>query len=242
MTIFGMMGPSRFLLLFADGPSILFEFAGSEHLAHGALTVDEIRPAPGITANSGPLFLNSICSFAAELAADCRRHMGGAGCTLAVERIDFLFTDALRAEGLALLDATEIFLEARRIKQPEEIAVIRQAVLRVEHALGSVKQALHAGISEVEVWAPFHHALIALGGEYVSTRLLQSGPNTFPYFQEAGERIICDGDLLCGCYRLRRLRCRPVPNFSLWRTSAKPTPTCALWTCTRTTTTQCGNA
>jgi Xaa-Pro aminopeptidase len=197
MTIFGMMGPSRFLLLFADGPSILFEFAGSEHLAHGALTVDEIRPAPGITANSGPLFLNSICSFAAELAADCRRHMGGAGCTLAVERIDFLFTDALRAEGLALLDATEIFLEARRIKQPEEIAVIRQAVLRVEHALGSVKQALHAGISEVEVWAPFHHALIALGGEYVSTRLLQSGPNTFPYFQEAGERIICDGDLLC---------------------------------------------
>jgi Xaa-Pro aminopeptidase len=197
MTIFGMMGPSRFLLLFADGPSILFEFAGSEHLAHGALTVDEIRPAPGITANSGPLFLNSICSFAAELAADCRRHMGGAGCTLAVERIDFLFTDALRAEGLALLDATEIFLEARRIKQPEEIAVIRQAVLRVEHALGSVEQALHAGISEVEVWAPFHHALIALGGEYVSTRLLQSGPNTFPYFQEAGERIICDGDLLC---------------------------------------------
>lgn len=197
MTIFGMMGPSRFLLLFADGPSILFEFAGSEHLAHGALTVDEIRPAPGITANSGPLFLNSICSFAAELAADCRRHMGGAGCTLAVERIDFLFTDALRAEGLALLDATEIFLEARRIKQPEEVAVIRQAVLRVEHALGSVEQALHAGISEVEVWAPFHHALIALGGEYVSTRLLQSGPNTFPYFQEAGERIICDGELLC---------------------------------------------
>ena len=47
MTIFGMMGPSRFLLLFADGPSILFEFAGSEHLAHGALTVDEIRPISG---------------------------------------------------------------------------------------------------------------------------------------------------------------------------------------------------
>jgi Xaa-Pro aminopeptidase len=197
MTVFGMMGPSRFLLLFADGPSILFEFAGSEHLANRAPTVDEIRLAPGITANSGPSFRRSISAFAAAVAADCRRYLGSTGCELAIERIDFLFTDALRAEGLALLDATEVFLEARLIKQPEEITVIRQAVQRVEQALGCVEQALHAGLSEVEVWAPFHSSLISLGGEYVSTRLLQSGSNTFPYFQEAGERIICDGDLVC---------------------------------------------
>jgi Xaa-Pro aminopeptidase len=200
MTIFGMMGPSRFLLLFADGPSILFEFAGSEHLANAYTTVDEVRPAPGITANSGPGFRIAARAFAAEIAADCRRQLGhkmGPGIALAVERVDFLLTDGLRLEGLTLGDATEVFLEARRIKQAEEIAVLREAVQRVEHAVGCVEHAVKAGKTEVEVWAAFHQDLIALGGEYVSTRLLQSGPNTFPYFKEAAERVICDGDLLC---------------------------------------------
>ncbi len=203
MTIFGMMGPSRFLLLFAEGPSVLFEFGGSEHLADGMTTVDEVRVAPGITANSGPGFRAAIATFAAEIAADCRLHLGcrtgstGVPIELAVERVDFLVTDALRAEGLILLDATEVFLDARRIKQPEEITVLRQAVHRVEHAVGSVERALKAGATEVQVWAAFHQDLIARGGEYVSTRLLQSGQNTFPYFREAGERVISDGDLLC---------------------------------------------
>lgn len=200
MTVFGMMGPSRFLLLFSDGPSVLFEFAGSEHLARGVSTVDEVRPAPGITANSGPGFQASVRAFAAELVADCRRQMGarkGMTTALAVERVDFLLTDALRAEGLVLQDATEVFLDARRIKQPEELWVLREAVTRVEQAVGCVERALRAGMTEVAVWAAFHHDLIARGGEYVSTRLLQSGPNTFPYFQEAGERVLRDGDLLC---------------------------------------------
>lgn len=200
MTIFGMMGPSRFLLLFANGPSILFEFAGSEHLADALVTVDEVRPAPGITANSGPGFRAAATAFAGEIAADCRRQAGygkDKSFELAVERVDFLLTDALRTEGLPLLDATEVFLEARLIKQPPEIAVLRQAVQRVEHAVGCVEQSLTAGATEVEVWAAFHRDLIALGGEYVSTRLLQSGQNTFPYFKEAGERVIHDGDLLC---------------------------------------------
>lgn len=200
MTIFGMMGPSRFLLLFAHGPSILFEFAGSEHLANTHATVNEVRPAPGITANSGPGFRIAASAFAAEIAADCRHQLGhqmDLGVGLAVERIDFLLTDSLRLAGLTLVDATEVFLEARRIKQAEEIEVLRQAVQRVEHAVGCVEQVLKAGKTEVEVWAAFHQDLIARGGEYVSTRLLQSGPNTFPYFKEASERAICDGDLLC---------------------------------------------
>ena len=49
----------------------------------------------------------------------------------------------------------------------------------------------------MEVWAAFHRDLIAREGEYISTRLLQGGPNTFPYFKEAGSRPLVDGDLLC---------------------------------------------
>jgi Xaa-Pro dipeptidase len=196
MTVFGMMGPSRFLLLFADGPSILFEFAGCEHLAAGYSTVSEVRAAPGITANSGPSFLDGLGSFAAEIADECVRVLGR-DVQLAVERVDFQFTDALRRLGISLADATSIFLEARRIKQPPELAMMREAIHRVEHGVESVEGAIRPGVSEVEVWAAFHHDLIASEGEYVSTRLLQGGPNTFPYFQEAGSRRLVDGDLVC---------------------------------------------
>jgi len=56
---------------------------------------------------------------------------------------------------------------------------------------------LHAGATEVEVWSRFHQHLVANGGEYVSTRLVQSGDRIFPYFREAGANIISDGDLFC---------------------------------------------
>jgi Xaa-Pro dipeptidase len=205
MTVFGMMGPSRFLLLFAEGPSILFEFAGSEHLAtpmldgHGAqgsATVDEVRRAPGITPNSGPSYANSASSFADEIRTLCEAHLGS-GTRLGIERVDFEFTDLLRAHGLSLSNATETFLEARRIKQASELVVMREAVQRVEIGLGSMERSLKAGVSEVELWALLHHDLIAGDGEYISTRLAQSGPKTFPYFQEASTRTVADGDLFC---------------------------------------------
>jgi Xaa-Pro aminopeptidase len=47
------------------------------------------------------------------------------------------------------------------------------------------------------VWAELHRALIAGGGEYLETRLFNSGRRTNPWFQEAGSKIIEAGDLVC---------------------------------------------
>jgi Xaa-Pro dipeptidase len=205
MTVFGMMGPSRFLLLFAVGPCVLFEFAGSEHLAasasHGSApvslaTVDQVRAAPGITPNSGPHYAVDAQTFADEIASLCDEHLDSSA-RFGVERVDFEFTDLLRAHNLQLMNATETILEARRIKQTSELVVMREAVRRVEDGLSSMENALRAGVTEVELWALLHHDLIASDGEYISTRLAQSGPRTFPYFQEASTRVVCDGDLFC---------------------------------------------
>lgn len=190
MTIFSMMGASRFLLFSAEGPTVLWEFAGAEHLAEGL--VDEVRTAPGVTAVSGPGYHETIARFAAEIAAECEGEVD-----LAVERCDHPITDALRREGMSLLSATELFVEARMIKTLSEINVMSEAMRRVETGVTSLQAALVPGRTEVEVWAELHRHLIATNGEYISTRLAQSGPRTFPYFQEAGDRIIDDGDLFC---------------------------------------------
>lgn len=106
-------------------------------------------------------------------------------------------TDRLRDLGLKLSDSTGVFGDARLIKQPQEIAVMREAVHRVEAAAASLEAAIQPGVSEVEAWPEFHKHLIATDGEYISTRLFQSGPRTFPYFQEAGPRRMQAGDLVC---------------------------------------------
>lgn len=195
MTVFSLMGPFRMALIFADGPSILYEFAGCEHLADGRPGVDQVRPAPGLTALSGAGYLAGAARFAAEIADLCRSH--GDGATLAIEGFDPPVSDALRAQGLHLGDATALLSEARLIKTPLEIATMRQAVALVQDAAADLEDAITPGASEVEVWAAFHRHLIATEGEYVSTRLFQSSPRTFPYFQEAGPRRMQAGDLVC---------------------------------------------
>ncbi|WP_299484080.1 Xaa-Pro peptidase family protein [uncultured Roseibium sp.] len=192
MTVFSLMGPFRFSLTLADGSVFLWEFAGCEHLVTENPIVTDVRPAPGLTPISGPGFQNEIARFVADLTAilgDCKR--------IAIEGLDVPVSDALRNSGLYVSDATGVFSRARVIKQPLEISVMREAISRVEAAAASLETSIVPGVSEVEAWAAFHKHLIATEGEYVSTRLFQSGPRTFPYFQEAGPRKMQAGDLVC---------------------------------------------
>ena len=194
MTIFSQMGASRFLLFAAEGPSVLWEFAGAEHLAAQALTdglVHDIRSAPGVTPLSGPRYVDDVSAFASEICSSL------ASDRLGVERCDHPITDALRGEGLTLSSATEVFIASRLVKTPAEIAVMNEAMQRVETGVESLRTQLEPGATENEVWSALHQHLIATDGEYISTRLAQSGPRTFPYFQEASDRVIQDGDLFC---------------------------------------------
>lgn len=196
MTIFSQMGASRFLLFSADGPCVLWEFAGAEHLGVDARTngfVDDVRPAPGVTALSGNGYTDAVELFAAEI----RSVVGDDGDQLGVERCDHPVTDALRLEGFALSSATEVFVASRLIKTTAEIAVMREAMNRVQDGVEGLRSQLVPGATENEVWSELHRHLIATNGEYISTRLAQSGPRTFPYFQEASDRVIEAGDLFC---------------------------------------------
>ena len=105
--------------------------------------------------------------------------------------------DALRAEGLAVADALEPLCLTRAIKLGVELPYMREAMRRVEEGVARLESRAEPGRTEAETWAEFHHALMAKEGQYVSTRLFQAGPGTYPYFQEAGARALREGDLLC---------------------------------------------
>lgn len=197
MTIHGFTGPDRFMLIFGDGRTILFEFAGCEHLAADLPEIDEIRPAPGITAKKTLLYADQVATFADEIRAACAGRLGTGDLRLAVEKLEFPMTDALRAKGFHLLDAGPTVQLAMAIKQEAELAAIREAMAVVELATNELERAIAPGATENEVWAAFHRGLIAHGGEYVVTRLLQAGSRTFPYFLESSDHRLNAGDLVC---------------------------------------------
>ena len=62
--------------------------------------------------------------------------------------------------------------------------------------MARLRSAVAPGLSENELWSILHQTVIALGGDYVETRLLASGPRTNPWFQETGERRLEPGELV----------------------------------------------
>lgn len=196
MTIFSMMGASRFALVTMDGPIVVWEYSGTEHLIKDSGSVTEVRTAPGVTALAGPTYPESIRSFVGEVV-EVLESAGHREQRIAVERFDHPVTDALRASGFELQSATEVFAAARLIKTPHEILAMRDGVRTVTRAVESMRREIRPGRTEVEVWAELHRNLIADNGEYISTRLAQTGHRTFPYFHEAGTTEIADGDFFC---------------------------------------------
>ena len=59
-----------------------------------------------------------------------------------------------------------------------------------------MREALRPGITENALWAKLHERNIALGGEWIETRLLSSGPRTNPWFRESSMRVIEKGDMV----------------------------------------------
>ena len=198
MQLFGLRSPSRYLLVFASGPTVLYEYAGGEHLARDLPTVTHIKPAIGLSfLGSGGQLADASRRFAREIASTIRAIDPGID-TLGLDRFPFAATDALRQQGLALRDSDEAFIPARAIKLPIEIPYMLEAMRRVEEGVRRLEQAILPGKTETEVWGEFWFDFMQKDGQYLTTRLFQSGPHTFPYFQEASSRkLLQTGELLC---------------------------------------------
>jgi len=206
MQVYHLRHPSRYLLLTVDGPVLLFEFAGCMHLAEGLETIDEVRPA--LTASfvaAGPGIAERERRWASETARLIRQ-LCGAAVRVGIERVNAGAATALASEGFTLVDAQEPVELARAIKSPEELKCIRASIRATERAVGAMREALRPGMTENLLWSILHQGVIAQGGDYCETRLLTSGRNTNPWFQETGDRPIEPSELVAldtdvvGCY------------------------------------------
>ena len=73
-----------------------------------------------------------------------------------------------RLPGLRLEDATGLVEEFRKVKSPAEIAYIRQSARVAEAGMQAGIDASAEGVTDFDIAAAVHHAIIAAGGDYMS--------------------------------------------------------------------------
>ena len=189
--------PGRYVFVPVEGPVVLFEYTGCRHLADGYDTVDEIRTAKGVHPfYGGDHYRKHLAAFVKDIIKLMER-CGVAGQRLAIERSPIEAVPALMAAGIEIVDASISIDLAKAIKTPTEIELMRASVAGTEAAVAYMEERLLPGRTENEVFADLHQALIAGGGEYIETRLFNSGHRTNPWFQETGSKVIEAGELVC---------------------------------------------
>src|SRR4029450_6902308 len=79
--------PSHYAMVCADGPAIDFEYRGSEHVAEGIETTDQVRPATSwFYFTAGPRLGERVEKWADEVVDVLREH-GGGNRRLAVDKL-----------------------------------------------------------------------------------------------------------------------------------------------------------
>jgi Xaa-Pro aminopeptidase len=196
MQIWSMHDETRCVFVGPDGHVVLFDYDRLPHLVEGMKLITEVAAMP-------VFYYFAVGSHAQEAAKRfgqailrCMQRYGDPKLPLAVDRLSLLGTDALRAEGLRLTDAWPLLERARSIKSPEEIVLIKNAIAVAESGCRAMREALVPGITENALWAKLHETNIRMGGEWIETRLLSSGPRTNPWLRECSMRAIEGGDMV----------------------------------------------
>ena len=196
MQVWTMHNPARYALVFAEGPTLLWEFHNCAHLHAGNCLVDEIRQAVNWSYfASGSRAGERAVVWADDLSAELRRQCGKAPI-LAVDTAGRQGLALLEAAGVELRDGQSCMEEARKIKSNDELELMDRAMQACEAGIQRMHDELRPGMTERELWSWLHYENIRNGGEWIETRLLSSGPRTNPWMQEAGGRVMREGELV----------------------------------------------
>ena len=196
MQVWTMHNIVRYALVFAHGPTVLFDLATGRHLSAGLESVNDVRASIPfdymlVAGNAEPMARR----WAAQVRETLREH-GCAADTLAVDRADTLMVRSLEALGVRVVDGKSVLEHARAIKSAEEIRAFRASLATCEQSVRSLYEFAVPGVKESEAFGHLIGQSLARGGEYPETRLLACGPRTNPWFQESSDRVMCSGELL----------------------------------------------
>jgi Xaa-Pro aminopeptidase len=187
----------RFALLPRGGDPIVWDFgsAAKHHQLYNPWLDGANRARAGISTLRGAFNPNAgIAEEVARKIAHELREAGLADAPVGVDVIEMPVLKALQDEGLSVTDGQQVFLDARRIKTPEEIGLLTQACSMVDAAYEALYEFLRPGVRENECVGLVSKILYDLGSEYVEGVNAISGERCSPHPHVYSDRLIRPGD------------------------------------------------
>ena len=194
---------ARFALLKRGADPILWDFgsAARHHQLYNPWldgrpdAPEQGRARAGISTLRGAF--NPDAGIADGVAAKIRRELerhGLAGQPVGVDLAELPVLHAMAAAGLEVVDGQQVFLDARRIKTPDEITLLTTAATLVDAAYDELYRFLRPGVRENECVGLVAKVLYDLGSEHVEGVNAISGERCSPHPHVYSDRILRPGD------------------------------------------------
>jgi Xaa-Pro dipeptidase len=115
---------------------------------------------------------------------------------LGIDLLELPMVRALEAEGIEVVDGQQAMLDAREVKTPDEIELLKVAAGMVDASYYDVAKAIRPGVRENELVAVVNDRLFRLGSERVECVNSVAGPRGTPHSHTFSDRIIQPGDMV----------------------------------------------
>jgi len=119
---------------------------------------------------------------------------GLADLPVGVDIVEPPFLFEMQRQGLNVVDAQQLMLDARQIKSPDEIALLSMAAAMVDGVYQDIVEALKPGVRENEIVALASKRLYEMGSDQVEAINAVSGERCNPHPHNFSDRIIRPGD------------------------------------------------
>jgi Xaa-Pro dipeptidase len=193
----------RFALLPRGGEPVIWDFgsAARHHQLYNPWLdgrpddPGQGRARAGISTLRGAF--NPAAGIAEGVAAKISRELaanGLAGEPIGVDVAELPVLAAMEAAGLEVVDGQQVFLDARRIKTPDEITLLTMAATMVDAAYDELYRFLRPGVRENECVGLVAKVLYDLGSEHVEGVNAISGERCSPHPHVYSDRILRPGD------------------------------------------------
>lgn len=182
-------------LVFREGPPVLLASGGEVERVRIVMPwIEEIHAIPIMEAAG---LIGAVVRQTIKPILESRGL--GAG-RVGLDESSYALVAALREQAprLQLGDGDATMQEARRIKFPEEVALMEEASAIAEAVTATAIEAVRPGVRETDVVAEAMRTLFRLGGEYahVMTPFVASGEHMSPPNRIASDKIIRENDLV----------------------------------------------
>jgi len=185
----------RYSMCAAEGSPFLWDPAAPAKRLSSPCMAENVG-APISTMQGGlPTWLGIQTEFARQIKK-MMVHYGIEKEPLGIDLMELPMLRALEAEGIEVVDGQQTLLDAREVKTPDEIELLKLAASMVDGAYVDVVRAIRPGARENELVAIVNDRLFRQGSERVECVNSVSGPRGRPHSHTFSDRIIQPGDMV----------------------------------------------